>query len=70
MRDIFQQPTVERRIEAVFDHLPNQEVPSLLIQLVSANAFDWQRALRRVREQTGKRIAPLRSRRGYRYFPD
>lgn len=68
MRDVFQQPTVERRIEALFDHSPNQDVPSLLIQLVSGNALDWQRALRRIRERTGKRIQPVQNRRGYRYF--
>jgi len=44
MREVFAQPTVELRIEALFDHLPNQDVPSLFIQLVSGNALDWQRA--------------------------
>jgi hypothetical protein len=66
MRAVFEQPTVERRIEALFDVLPNQEVSSLLIQLASRNALDWQRALRRVRERTGKRIEPARDRRSYR----
>lgn len=68
MRDVFQQPTVERRIEALFDHSPNQDVPSLLLQLVSGNALDWQRALRRIRERTGKRIEPAQNRKAYRYF--
>lgn len=67
MRDVFQQPNVERRIEALFDSMPNQEVSSLLIQLVSGNALDWQRALRRVRQRTAKKILPLPSRRAYRY---
>lgn len=68
MRIVLQQPTVERRIETLFDQTPNQAVPSLLIQLVSGNALDWQRALRRVRERTGKRIEPVQNRRAYRYF--
>ncbi len=68
MRGVFQQPTVERRIEALFDQSPNQDVPSLLVQLVSGNAMDWQRALRRIRERTGKRIVPAQNRRAYRYF--
>jgi hypothetical protein len=68
MRDVFQQPTVERRIEALFDQSPDQDVPSLLIQLVSGNALDWQRALRRIRQRTGKRIEPNRNRSAYRYF--
>ena len=67
MRAVFQQPTVERRIEALFDHSPNQDIPSLLIQLVSGNAMDWQRALRRVRQRTGKRIEPVQNRTAYRY---
>jgi|SRR5579871_5893052 len=69
MRGVFKQTTVEKRIEALFDLMPNQDVPSLMIQLVSGNAFDWQRALRRVRERTGKPINPLPSRTGYRYSP-
>jgi hypothetical protein len=68
MRSVLQQPTVERRSEALFDQSPNQDVPSLLIQLVSGNALDWQRALRRIRERTGKRIEPVQNRRAYRYF--
>ena len=69
MREVFQESTVERRIEALFDQLAGQDVPSLLIQPASGNALDWQRALRRIRQRTGKRIAPLPNRRGYRYVP-
>jgi 5-methylcytosine-specific restriction endonuclease McrA len=69
MRVVFEQPSVERRIEALFDALPNQDVPSLLIQLASRNALDWQRALRRIRQRTGKQIEPTNDRRSYRYTP-
>ena len=69
MREVIGQPSVERRIEALFDLMPDQDVPSSLVQLASRNAFDWQRALRRLRERTGKRIEPARDRRSYRYEP-
>ena len=59
---------VERRIEALFDCSPNQDIPSLPIQLVSGNALDWHRAPRRLRERTGKNIQPVQGRRAYRYF--
>lgn len=61
--------TQEQRIEALFDHLPDQDVPSLVIQVV-ARAIDWQRALRRVRQRTGKSILPTQGRTAYRYFRD
>jgi 5-methylcytosine-specific restriction endonuclease McrA len=67
MTRVFGQSTVEARIEALFDLMPDQDVPSSLIQLASRNAFDWQRALRRVRQSTGKRISPGPDRRSYRY---
>ena len=67
LKDIMSLGSVEQRIEALFDAFPNQDIPSTMIQLVSRNAFDWQRALRRVRGRTGKQINPLPSRRGYRY---
>ena len=67
MRDIFGQESVERRIEALFKRFPNQDVPSLMIQMVSHNALDWQRALRRVRSRTGMLIKPTRDRTAYRY---
>ena len=67
MRDIMALSTVDSRIEALFDAFPNREIPSHMVQLVSRGAFDWQRALRRVRQNTGKRIVPARGRRGYIY---
>ena len=67
---VMQVKTVEGRIEALFDALPNQDLPSTLIQLISRNAFDWQRALRRIRQRTGKRIEPTTDRRGYHYFKE
>ncbi|MDP2920581.1 MAG: HNH endonuclease signature motif containing protein [Dehalococcoidia bacterium] len=70
LQEIMAKPTVEERIEALFDKMPNQDVPSSLIQLVSKGALDWQRALRRIRERTGKRIESLGSRVAYRYFKD
>jgi hypothetical protein len=68
MGALFRETTVEARIEALFDALPDQEVPSVMLQMASRNAFDWQRALRRVRQRTGKRIVPVRRRTAYRYF--
>jgi len=68
MQQILSQFTVEARIEALFEAFPNQDIPSVFIQLVSKGALDWQRALRRVRERTGKEIRPVRGKRAYRYF--
>jgi hypothetical protein len=68
MQQILSQSTVEARIEALFEAFPNQDIPSALIQLVSKGALDWQRALRRVRERTGKEIQPVSGKRAYRYF--
>ena len=70
MQQILSQPTVEARIEALFEAFPNQDVPSSLIQLISKGALDWQRALRRIRERTGKKIIPVKGRKGYRYSKD
>ncbi len=61
--------TIEQRIEALFDSLPNQDVSSGMIQVI-ARAIDWQRALRKIRERTGKKILPTHDRRGYHYFKD
>ncbi len=70
MKTIMNNTTVEARIESLFDNFPNQDIPSSLIQIVSKGAFDWQRALRRIRKRTGKNIVPTKDRRGYRYFKD
>ena len=70
MKEIFSKDTVESRIEALFDMYPNEDVPSTMIQLVSKGALDWQRALRKIRQRTGKKILPLPDRRGYRYHKD
>ncbi|MGB9587746.1 MAG: HNH endonuclease [Armatimonadota bacterium] len=70
LKEIINQPTVESRIEALFEAFPNEEVPSELIQLVSKGALDWQRALRRIRQRTGKKILPIAGKRGYRYFKE
>jgi len=70
MKEIMDKPTVDQRIEALFDALPNQDIPSTMVQMVSKGAFDWQRALRRVRERTGKRISPAKGKTAYRYFKD
>ena len=59
--------TVESRIEALFDNFPNRDIPSTLIQVVSKGSLDWQRALRRIRQRTGKRIVPTKKRTAYRY---
>ena len=67
MEEIMSKSTVGQRIEALFDEFPNQEIPSTMIRLVSRGAFDWQRALRGVREKTGKKILPIRGRNAYRY---
>ncbi|MGQ9629971.1 MAG: HNH endonuclease [bacterium] len=70
MKQIISRPTVESRIEALFDAFPNEDVPSHLIQLVSKGALDWQRALRRIRQRTGKKILPTAGKRAYRYFKE
>ena len=70
MKEIMSEPSVARRIEALFDRFPNQEVPSTMIRLVSKAAFDWQRALRGVRQKTGKKIIPVRGRNAYRYVKE
>lgn len=67
MSEIMSKPTVEKRIEALFDRYPNQDIDSTMIQLVSRGAFDWQRALRRVRQTTGKQIMALRGKNAYKY---
>ena len=68
MKEIMDKSTVEQRIEALFDKFPNQDIPSLMIQLVSKGALDWQRALRRIRQRTGKKILPVQARTAYRYI--
>jgi len=68
MKQIISQPTVESRIETLFDTFPNIDIPSHIIQLVSKGAFDWQRALRRIRQRTGKKILPTAQKRAYRFF--
>ena len=70
MRQVMSKPTVEQRIEALFDKFPNQDIPSTMIQMVSKGALDWQRALRKVRERTGKKIQPVKSRTAYRYIKE
>ena len=70
MIQIISQPTIESRIEALFDTFPNENIPSNLIQLISKGALDWQRALRRIRQRTGKKILPTAGRRAYRYFKE
>ncbi len=70
MEEITSKPTVESRIEALFDSFPDQDIPSEMIRLVSGGALDWQRALRRLRQTTGKRILPVQGRTAYRYFKE
>jgi len=70
MQQIISQPTVEARIEALFDAFPNQDIPSTMVQLISKGALDWQRALRRIRERTGKKIKPTQGKKAYRYFKE
>ena len=70
MKEIMDKPTIEQRIEALFDMFPNQEISSTMIQLISKGAFDWQRALRRIRQRTGKRIMPIHGRNAYRYIKE
>ena len=68
MSQIFSKNTVEARIEALFDALPDQDIPSTTIEMVSRNAQDWQRALRMVRQKSGKDIRSTRGKTAYRYF--
>ncbi|MFN3531502.1 MAG: HNH endonuclease [Candidatus Brocadia sp.] len=73
MKQILSLPTVEARIEALFDAFPNQDIPSSTIQLISKGSLDWQRALRRIRQKTGKKIVPVSRTLGksiYRYLRD
>ena len=70
MKEILAKPRVESRIEALFDRFPNEDISSTMIQFVSRGALDWQRALRRIRERTGKRILPTQGRTAYRYLKD
>lgn len=70
MQDIMSKPTVESRIEALFDTFPNEDIPSETIRLVSKGSLDWQRALRRIRQTSGKEILPIEGKRGYHYFKD
>ncbi|HBO84546.1 MAG: hypothetical protein A2073_02435 [Deltaproteobacteria bacterium GWC2_42_11] len=71
MKQILSLSTVESRIEALFDAFPNQDIPSSTIQLISKGSLDWQRALRRIRQKTGKKILPVSRALGksiYQYF--
>lgn len=71
MKQILSHPTVEARIEALFDAFQNQDIPSSTIQLIAKGSIDWQRALRRIRQKTGKKILPVSRALGksiYRYF--
>jgi len=70
MKEIMDKSTVGQRIEALFDKFPNQDIPSTMVQLVSKGALDWQRALRRVRQRTGKKILPVQGRTAYRYMKE
>jgi len=73
MKQILALPTVDSRIEALFDAFPNQEIPSSTIQLISKGSLDWQRAIRRIRQKKGKKIVPVSRTLGksvYRYFKD
>ena len=54
LKSVMEKPTVEQRIETLFEEFPNQDIPSTMIQLVSKGSLDWQRALRRIRQRTGK----------------
>lgn len=67
MQQVMLKQTVEARIEALFDSLPGEDIPSAIIRLVSRGAFDWQRALRRIRQRTGKKIIATQKRTAYRY---
>ena len=69
MKEVMKEKTVEGRIEALFKNFPNQDIPSSIIQLASRGALDWQRALRRIRAR-GKKIIPIKGRKGYRYIKE
>jgi 5-methylcytosine-specific restriction endonuclease McrA len=68
MKEILAHPTIEERIETLFDVFPDQDIQASLIQMVSKGSLDWQRALRKVRKRTGKKILPNRKKRSYRYY--
>ena len=70
MKEVMDKSTVEQRIESLFDKFPNEDIPSTMIQLVSKGALDWQRALRRIRERTGKKLLPVKSKTAYRYIKE
>jgi len=70
LKEVMDEPTVEKRIERLFDEFPNQDIPSTMIQLVSKGSLDWQRALRRIRQRTGKKISPVQGRTAYRYIKE
>lgn len=70
MRTAFAQNSVKDRIETLFDLMPDRDVPSTLVRLVSGNALDWQRALRKVRQRSGKAIVWQPGRSAYRYTRD
>lgn len=70
MKEVMAKQTVESRIETLFDRFPNQDIPSTMVQLVSKGALDWQRALRRIRQRTGKKIVPVQGRTAYRYVKE
>ena len=70
MQEITDESTVEKRIEKLFDYFPNHDIPSTMIQLVSKGSLDWQRALRRIRQRTGKKILPVQGRTAYRYMKE
>lgn len=67
MQQVMLGRTVEERIEALFDSMPGTDIPSAIIRLVSKEAYDWQRALRRIRQRTGKKIILTQKRTAYRY---
>ena len=68
MKEVMDKSTVEQRIETLFDNFPNQDIPSTMVQLISRGSLDWQRALRRIRQRTGKEILPVQGRTAYRYI--
>ncbi len=70
LKEVMDESTVEERIEKLFDKFPNQDIPSTMIQLVSKGSLDWQRALRRIRQRTGKKILPVQGRTAYRYIKE
>lgn len=70
MKKIMGKPTIEQRIETLFSEFPNQDIPSTTVQLVSKGALDWQRALRRIRQKTGRKILPVQGRTAYRYIKE